>query len=81
MLRVVGYQIAMGVPVVIVVAAARIDLHESHSALDQSPRRQAAVSKIAGLVAIEAVQVTSRLRLLTHIDSLRHCACILYASS
>ena len=33
----IANQVSVGVPVVVVVAAARVDLHEAHTALDQAP--------------------------------------------
>ena len=64
-------EVAVGVPVVVVVAAAGVDLHESHAALDQPAGQQAARAEVAGLVAVEAVQVARRLRFLAQIDGFR----------
>ena len=49
-LGVVRHEVAVGVPVVVVVGAAGIDLDEPHAALDQPPGQQAARAEVARLV-------------------------------
>ena len=52
-------------------AAARVDLHEAHAALDQPAGHEAAAAKLLGDQVVEAVQPLGRLGLMREIDGLR----------
>ena len=55
-LGVVGDHVGVGVPVVVVVGAAGVDLDEPHAALDQPPGQQALAAEVGGLGLVDAVQ-------------------------
>ena len=55
-LGVVGDQVGVGVPVVVVVGAAGIDLDEAHAALDQPPRDQAFAAEVGRSRLVDAVE-------------------------
>ena len=59
---VVFHEVAVGVPVVVVVGAARIELDEPHTPLHEPPREQAAPAEIGRPRVVEAVE---RLRVLS----------------
>src|SRR5438105_1947587 len=55
-LGVVGDEVGVGVPVVVVVRAAGIDLDEPHAALDQPPGDQALAAEVGGPGLIDTVE-------------------------
>ena len=67
---VVHLEVAVRVPRLVVVAAAGVDLHESHAALNQPPREQQLVAELAGAVLVAAVELLGLLRLVREVDGL-----------
>ena len=49
-------QVAMGVPIVVIVRSAGIQLHEADSPLDQPSGEQAAAAEVRGLLVVDAVE-------------------------
>ena len=79
---VVLVQVAVGVPVVVVVGAAGIELDEAHAALDQPPGQQAAAAEVCGLRLVDAVELlASRRSRCARSTASGACCCILKASS
>ena len=56
MLVVIELQIPVGIPVVVVVVSARINLYEANTSLDQSTSHQALSTEVLGLVSIDSVE-------------------------
>ena len=56
MLRMVGDDVAVGVPVVVVVGAAGVDLNEPHPALDEPTRQQALAAEVSGSGPVDSVK-------------------------
>ncbi len=54
---VVLFEIAVRIPVGVVVVAARIELNKSHAALDQPPRKQATPAEIGRARVVETVEL------------------------
>ena len=51
MVRVIGDEVAVGVPVVVAVSAAGVELHEAHAALHEPAGEQAARAEVARFIA------------------------------
>ena len=67
---VVGHQVGVGVPVVVVMGAAGVDLDEADAALDQPPGDQAFAAEIGGARLVDAVERAGLGRFLAQIDGL-----------
>ena len=61
---VVGFQVAVGVPVVVVVGTAGVELNEPNAALDQAPGQQALASELVALRIRQTVEFLRRCGLL-----------------
>ena len=70
MIAVVLDQIAVGIPVGVVVVAAGVNLHEPHAALDQPASQQASPAEILGALVVQAVELERVGRFLREIDRL-----------
>ena len=53
-------QVAVGVPVVVVVGAAGVELHEPHAPLDESARQEAPPAELLGALLVDAVERAGR---------------------
>ena len=81
-LGVVLDDVAVGVPVVVVVGAAGVELDEAHAALDQPAGQQALAAEVVGLLLVDAVELLRLLGLLVEKSTASGaCCCILNASS
>ena len=79
---VVGHQIGVGVPVVVVVGAAGVDLDEADAALDQPPGDQALAAEVGGTRLVDAVELAGLGRFLAQVDGFgRQDCCMRNASS
>ena len=67
---VVLLEVAVRVPVGVVVRPARIDLHEPHASLDQPPREQALAAELLGARVVDAVELLGARTLGIDIDRL-----------
>ena len=67
---VVRVEIAVGIPVVVVVVPARVDLDEAHTALHQTPGQQALAAELLGALAVQAVEPPRRLGLGLDVEDL-----------
>src|SRR5262249_42549897 len=64
-------ELALGVPVLVLVPATRVDLHEAHATLHEPACQEAALAELLGSRIVEAVQPARFLGLLSQIDGLR----------
>ena len=62
--------IGVGVPVVVVVGPAGIELNETHPPLDQATRQETATPELLGARIVEAIKATSRLGLTPQVHRL-----------
>ena len=67
---VVLVDVAVGVPVLVVVAAAGVNLHKADAALDEPPRHQAAPAESLGAGVVESVELLRFRRFARQIDGL-----------
>src|SRR5262249_25945546 len=67
---VVRIHVSMRVPVFIVMAPSRVDLHKSNSAFDHTPRHQAAPAESLGRGIIETIKPLGLCRLGRKVDGL-----------
>jgi hypothetical protein len=62
-------KITMGVPVLVIVCPARVNLNEAHSTFHQSPRQQAFLAEILGSIVVNTVHVLDVFGLTVHVNS------------
>ena len=70
MFVVVGFQVAVGVPVVIIMSSSGVDLDEAHAALDKAAGHQAFFAEVLGAILVHAVEGFDVLGFLLKLDGL-----------
>ena len=65
---VICFEITVGVPVLVVVGATRVDLDETGASLDEAPGEETLPSKVRRLLAVHPVERAGLLALLLHRD-------------
>ena len=67
---VIFFEITVGIPVVVIVGAARINLDEADTAFDESAREQTLATKVLGALFVHAIEFFDVLGFFVDVDGL-----------